>query len=256
MAGISAVIITKNEEQRIRRCLDSLKGWVNEIIVVDDCSSDRTGQIASQEYNARLIVQASGNSLASLRNAGIEAAKEQWILQMDADEIIPLKTAQAMQDAVEKAGYPAFNVLRQDCMNGQPLKFVGHAYQLKLFKKSDVRYEGMIHEKLPVPGPIGNIDQPVMHHPITSVSAIITRHNFYTDVESLKYLQENPHIDIRKLKKELVWKPFKIFFKHYVKHGGRKDGVPGLIWCMVHTLHPVMFWLKVLEGAQKRSQQA
>ena len=176
MSGITAVIITKNEEQRIRRCLDSIKDWVQEIIIIDDCSSDQTGKIATQEYKARLIVQASGNSLASLRNAGIEAVSQTWILQMDADEVFPLKTAQAIQEAVTKDKYVAFNILRQDCINGQSLKFVGGSYQLKLFKKSDVRYEGMIHEHLPLEGPVGNIDEPVMHHPITSTSAIMLSH--------------------------------------------------------------------------------
>jgi len=247
MSGITAVIITKNEEKQIRRCLDSIKDWVQEIIIVDDCSSDQTGKIVTQEYKARLIVQASGNSLASLRNLGIDAASQTWIFQMDADEVIPLKTAQAIQEAVRQDKFIAFNAVRQDCINGQPLKYVGRSDQLKLFKKSDVRYSGMIHEHLPIQGPVGNIVEPVMHHPIASVSAIITRHNFYTDVEALQYIKKNPHLDIKKIKKQLVWKPFKLFFKHYVKNSGYKDGVPGLIWCMIHTIHPVMFWLKVLE---------
>ena len=61
------------------------------------------------------------------------------------------------------------------------------------------------------------------------------------------------NIIITSTKKKLIFKPIKTFIKHYFRHGGYKDGVPGLIWCMVHTIHPTMFWLKVLEHGNNKT---
>ena len=74
--GISVVIITKNEERRIRRCLDSLKGWVDEIIIVDDESSDATAAIARGEYSAKVIIHSLQDAFDRQRNLGMEASSQ------------------------------------------------------------------------------------------------------------------------------------------------------------------------------------
>lgn len=254
--GISAVILTKNEEHRIRRCLDSLKGWVDEIIVVDDESSDATVAIARSEYGARTIVHPLQDTFDRQRNLGMEASAQPWVLQMDADEVISPQAQKAICQAVQQSGeYEGFEILRQDCVGDVPLKHVGGCYQLKLLRKGAGKFEGNIHEVFMLKGPIGRINGPVWHHAIDSVRDMIRRQDHYSDLESQKYLRENPTISAGQVKNKLIFKPFKTFIKHYFKHGGFRDGVPGLIWCMIHTLHPVMFWLKVLEGVQKKSRQ-
>jgi glycosyltransferase involved in cell wall biosynthesis len=254
--GICAVILTKNEEHRIRRCLDSLKGWVDEIIIVDDESTDATAAIARDEYGARVIVHPLQDAFDRQRNLGMEASTQPWILQMDADEVIPLQTRESICKALSQPGdYEGFEILRQDCVGNVPLQHVGGCYQLKLLRKGSGKYEGNIHEAFVLKGPIGRINGPVWHYAIDSVRGIIDRHNHYSDLESQKYLKENPDINANHVKSKLIFKPLKTFIKHYLKHGGFRDGMSGLIWCMIHTLHPVMFWLKVLEGAQKKSPQ-
>jgi glycosyltransferase involved in cell wall biosynthesis len=250
--GICAVILTKNEERRIRRCLDSLKSWVDEIIIVDDESSDATVAIARGEYGARVIIHPLQGAFDRQRNLGMEASAQGWVLQMDADEVIAPQTQKAICQAVQQPGeYEGFEILRQDCVGDVPLKYVGGCYQLKLLRKGSGKYEGNIHETFMIKGPIGRIHGPVWHYAIDSVRDMISRHNHYSDLESQKYLRENPDINADQVKNKLIFKPFKTFVKHYLRHGGFKDGVPGLIWSMIHTLHPMMFWLKVLEGLQK-----
>jgi len=254
MAGISAVILTKNEEQRIHRCLNSLKDWVDEIIIVDDESTDATVAIAQGEYGARVISHPLQNAFDRQRNLGMEAATQAWILQMDADEVIPLQTQKAISQALqEPKGCEGFEILRQDCVGDVPLKHVGGCYQLKLLHKGAGVYEGNIHESLKLKGPIGRIDGVIWHYAIDSVAEMIRRQNRYSDLESQKFLHENPGIKEGQVKNKLIFKPFKTFIKHYLKHGGFKDGIPGLIWCTIHTLHPMIFWLKVLEGLQRKS---
>jgi len=251
--GISAVIITKNEEHRIRRCLDSLKGWVDEIIIVDDESTDATTAIARGEYGARVIIHPLQDAFDRQRNRGMEIAAHPWVLQMDADEVIAPQTREAIGQALRQPGqYEGFEILRQDCIGEVPLKHVGGCFQLKLVRKGSGSYKGNIHEAFKLKGTVGRIEGPVWHYAITSVGNMIERQNRYSDLESQKYLLENPAINAGQVKNKLIVKPFKIFIKHYFRHGGYKDGIPGLIWCTIHTLHPMIFWLKVLEGVQKK----
>jgi len=192
------------------------------------------------------------NAFDRQRNLGMEVATKIWVLQMDADEVIAPLTQKAICQAVrEPSGYEGFEILRQDCVGGVPLKYVGGCYQLKLLRKGSGVYEGNIHEAFKLKGPIGRINGPVWHYAIDSVREMIQRQNRYSDLESLKFLQENPDIKSDQVKRKLIFKPLKTFIKHYLRHGGFKDGIPGLIWCTVHTIHPIMFWMKVLEGVQK-----
>ncbi len=245
--GISTVILTKNEEYQIRRCLDSLKGFADEIIIVDDHSTDRTAAIAKEEYGARVIAHALNNRFDEQRNIGTEACQHEWVLHMDADEVIPPSAAQAMAEAVRGTASDAYAIPRRDCVWEVPLKYVGRAYQTKLFRKSKGRHSGAIHESLHTQGRIRRLEVEILHYPIPSVGRMLEKQNHYSDLEAQKFWAENPQITINTIKKNLIFKPFKIFFKHYVKHGGYKDGVPGLVWSTVHTLHPMMFWMKVLE---------
>ncbi len=254
--AIAAVILTKNEARHLRRCLDSLKGWISEIIIVDDQSTDATKAIAAGEYAARVIEHPLNNNFDQQRNLGIDACQQEWVLQMDADEVISPAAARAIEQAVAQGENDAYELLRQDCVWTTPLKYVGGCYQLKLFRKSKGRYAGAIHEALRIDGKIGRINLPVWHYPIPSVSAMIAKHNFYTDLECAKFFKENPQVDIRTLKKNLIFKPAKIFFKHYIKHKGYKDGIPGLIWSAIHTLHPMMFWMKAVEFKARLSGES
>lgn len=254
--GISAVILTKNEEAHIRRCLDSIKDWVDEIVVVDDCSVDQTVAIATREYKAKVVINPLGNNFASQRNIGNEAACHEWILQMDADEIVSPEAVEVIKLSLNQRQFNGFEILRRDCIFNIPLEHVGNCYQRKLFRKSKGSFNGLIHESPQLDGAWGRLNGIILHYPVSSIAAMVAKQNFYTDLECVKYLQENPSIQTAQAKKQLISKPIKSFFKHYFKHQGYKDGVAGLIWSMIHTLHPIIFWLKIIEILQSKSSEA
>lgn len=254
--GLSAVILTKNEEANIARCLDAIKDLVDEIIIVDDHSKDQTTVIASQQYHAKIITHPLDNQFDRQRNIGLQAASHEWVLQMDADEVIPQLTALSIKNAITQGAYDGFMVLRRDCVFNVPLKHVGGCYQLKLFKKANGSYKGAIHEAVSLVGKVGRIEEQVLHYAIPSIQAMVAKHNFYTELECAKYLQENPMASIKDVKKQLGVKTIKVFFKHYVRHKGYRDGIYGLVWSIIHTLHPVIFWLKVLEALSHKGEPA
>ena len=85
--SISAVILSKNSEKKIEKCLSSLKGWADEILLVDGGSTDKTREIAKQ-YDAKVYTHPFSGSFAEERNFGTDKASSEWVLQLDSDEIV------------------------------------------------------------------------------------------------------------------------------------------------------------------------
>ncbi|MCD6490188.1 MAG: glycosyltransferase family 2 protein [Thermodesulfobacterium sp.] len=112
---LSAVIITKNEEKRIEKCLNSIKDWVDEIVIIDDLSTDNTVEIC-KKFTDKVFINDSGGWLDYVnRNLGIEKASGKWILSLDADEIIPPSTKEKILEIIRSdAPYVAYKFLRKN----------------------------------------------------------------------------------------------------------------------------------------------
>jgi len=253
MNKLAAVIITKNEEDKIAKCLDSLKGWVDEIIIVDDLSADRTVEIC-RGYGAKVIASESKGNFDRQRNIGIETAQAEWILQMDADEIIPAETSQKILDAINKPnGSAGFKIRRRNFFMGRPILHSGtYGYALKIFKKEAAHYIGSsIHETLDIKGPVGEIDADINHYPFNSIYEVIARQNFYSEFESERHLKENSPPSAREIKHQLTIKPITRFWKLYVRKKGYKDGMHGFIWCILNVAGHMIRWMKIWEKVEK-----
>ncbi|MGB2601054.1 MAG: glycosyltransferase family 2 protein [Candidatus Omnitrophota bacterium] len=253
--SIAVVVITKNEEKKLRRCLSSVSALASEVIVVDDVSSDGTPNIARDEFNAKVIVNEAKGNFDNQRNLGIEAATCKWVLQMDADEEVPAETVQTIKDSLNASeDFAAFTIIRRDCVFGVPLRHAGQEKAVKLFRKDKAHYTGSkIHETLEVVGSIGTIPSYVLHYNFDSIGEVINRWNYYTDIESAAYIKEHGPQSVKSMKKRILYKSVKLFYKHYMKRGAYKDGVYGLIWAVLHVISPLLFWLKVLERSVKKS---
>jgi len=252
---ISTVVITKNEEQKIRTCLDSLKTWADEIILVDDYSTDQTVAIAEREYGAKVVRHLLDGDFARQRNIGIAAASGDWILQMDADEVVPPESAEKIRNILtEDNPYNGFRILRKDCVFDTPLEYRGSCAQMRLVKKGKGSNQGVIHEELVVEGPSGEIDAHILHYNLPSVKAVIDKNNFYTELECQEYLNKHDVIEMRFIKKKILYKTVTLFYKHYIKNKAYKNGPHGFIRAVLNTLHPLIFWLKVLEKAMKENK--
>jgi glycosyltransferase involved in cell wall biosynthesis len=256
MNKLTAIIITKNEEDKMEICLNSLSTFVDEIVVVDDCSKDDTVEIC-KKYGAKIIIHESKGNFDRQRNLGIENASCEWILQIDADEIIPEDTAKKIIEAINNPGkFVAFELKRKNFLFGHPLKYGGaYNYGVKLFKKRNGYYLGRsVHETLKIDGDIGKIDADIYHYPFSSISEILNKTNFYTDVESKLFVEEIDSISFKEIKYRLTWKSLKLFWKLYFKKKGYKDGMYGLVWCILNVIGPQIRWLKIWEKAIKEGK--
>lgn len=245
---ISAVIITKNEEDKIKRCLDSIN-WVDEVIVVDDQSSDKTLDIC-REYNTKIIINKSNGNFRDQRNLGSDNAKNDWVLQLDADEIIPYDLKEKIIEALNKQdNFVAFSFKRKNFFLGHFIRYSGEYNDtIKLFKKNKARYVGRtIHEILEVNGPIAKLNADIEHYPFKSITQFIERQNFYSSLEAREILQEKGMLREKEIRYNLTIKPLKLFFKLYFKKQGFKDGMYGLVWCLMQVTRRIFIWVKYWE---------
>ncbi len=167
--SISACLIVKNEEQFLRNCLESLSGIVDEIIVVDTGSEDKTEEIA-REFGARLGRFDWVDDFSAARNHAIKLASGNWILWIDADEILDLQSAQSIRNAIVRPHLGGYNLEIRNYIGESETEDVLIHCPCRLFRNlPNIRFEGRIHEQISpslrsAGFPIATLDGAIIHH--------------------------------------------------------------------------------------------
>ena len=145
---ISLCMIVKNEESYLPSCLDSVKGVVDEMIIVDTGSTDRTKEIALS-YGAKIYDFEWIDDFSAARNYGIEKATGEWILVLDADEELEEETAKRLRDELKATTADALILLRKEELEGQMYADYDLAGLLRVFRnRKGYFYERMYHEEI------------------------------------------------------------------------------------------------------------
>ena len=248
---LSVVIGTKNEEDKIGRCLESIK-WADEIVVVDDLSEDRTLEIC-QKFGAKVISHKSCGYLNQQWNIGVDNATGDWILEMDADEIVSEELKRAIQEVlIANSDYAGYKFKRKNYFLGHFMKFGGwyECYYTKLFKRKLGKYIGRsvhVNATLRLNGKEGIIDADMEHYPFSSIAQFVQRQNYYTSVEARVMYEEMGRVDEKLLRYQMIRRPFRLFWKLYVKKKGYKDGRYGLIFAILNAWKHFLLWAKYWE---------
>jgi hypothetical protein len=183
---VTVLVITKNEEEKIERCLESVR-WAPEVIVVDALSKDQTAQLA-ERMGAR-VFQREWPGYSAQKNFGIEQATQPWILSIDADERVPWALAREIQERVPCASEAAFTVRIPVYFLGKEL---GHYFRrsaeyVRLFRQDCGRFNQVpVHESVEVTGPIGRLQAPLFHdsYPHPTVRSYWRKIHYYSDLEA------------------------------------------------------------------------
>jgi len=261
--SITAVVLSKNSEKKIENCLKSLKGWADEIIVVDGESGDDTVKIA-QRYGAQVYSHKFLGAFSAERNFGTDKAGSEWVLQLDSDEIVTDDFKKKCGDILPKTSCAAFKFRRKNIFLGHALTYGGwYHWSQHLFKKGRAHYEGRVHEKMiidPLPGsmsilsfcreadgPIGNLDADIIHIPFDSISEFVERQNRYTGLQAKDIIDSEDDLSPKKIKYNLKVKPLKLFRKMYIKNKGYREGMHGLVFAFLFTWVHFLKWAKVWE---------
>ena len=251
-AKISVVIIAKNEEKKIARCIDSVK-WADDIVVVDGFSTDRTCELA-RSLGANVVQRTFTGSFADDRNAGMENAKNDWVLTLDADEVVTGDFRTALEKMLRQGSgkTDVYKYKRVNFFLGKRMEHGGWTHYVpNLVRKGAVRFDGKVHEVPVYKGEVGTIDAVIEHHPFDSIAQFVERQNRYTDIASKDIMEKDGVLEDSRIKKELTLKPFKIFWKSYVKKQGYKDGLYGLVFAILFAFIHFLKWSKYWDLVKK-----
>jgi glycosyltransferase involved in cell wall biosynthesis len=223
-ATLSVVVIARNEERNLGRCLDSV-AWAEERIVVDAQSTDGTREVAARR-GARVIVQP-WLGYRDQKNVAVDAAAMDWVLSLDADEWLPEETVREVQRVLQEPRAQVYRFSRVTAVSGAFLRHTfGADLQARLFRRGTARFTGgEVHERL-APGAgerVGRIAGPILHRTYRSFSAYAERMNRYSDLGA-RSMADRPVSLLR-----LALSPPAAFLKMYVLRGGFLDGVRGLV---------------------------
>lgn len=250
--AVSAVINTWNEEKNIKRCLNSLVSWIDEIIVVDMNSQDKTCEIA-QKMGAKVFLHPPKGFVEPARNFAISKTSGDWIVILDADEEIPELLAAKIQTLTSGSlNKSFFRIPRKNIIFG---KWIKHArwwpdLQIRLFKKGKVTWLNEIHS-IPVTEGEGvdfeiKEENAIKHYNYSSISQFITRVDRYTTIQAKELITENYNFRVT----DLFKRPIGEFISRYLAEDGFKDGLHGFAVCVLQAFSELILYLKLWENTK------
>lgn len=260
MNKISVVMGVRNEEtrnnvSRFRDALRSARAFADEILVLDDMSTDQTCEIALKEFGAKVIKHSLNKDFTQRSNMAMKLARNDWVFAMDPDEVIPSSMAQEILK-MDLSGVSAVYFRRLNHIFDHPVHHAGATTILPRLRDRRRSYFPDIpgHPRLKVDGRTVLSEEMILHYKIDRISQAFEKIEFYTDIAAKEYLNDHATVSKKEIRYRLTWKLLKIFWKGYVKKSGSKDGIPGLVWCLLDVVYLMMLWMKIWASASKQSK--
>jgi glycosyltransferase involved in cell wall biosynthesis len=246
---VSVVIITKNEEGNIADCLESVK-WADEIIVVDDESSDRTREI-SGKYTDKVLVRKMENE-GRHRNWAYSRASNDWVLSLDADERVTEKLAEEIKELIKgQPEYKGYAIPRRNYIGEHWLRYGGEypAAQLRFFLKDEFRYEeAEVHPRAFMEGGWGHLKNDIIHYSHRDIADYLSSLNNQSTLEALKWYNTGRKMTLG----HALWRAFdRCFYRRLIRKRSYKDGVYGLVVAVFSGLYQLVSYFKYWELKQK-----
>lgn len=230
---ISAIILSHNDCERIGKALESV-AWCDEVIVVDDNSSDGTDKIV-KKHKAQFIVHSVNNDFAAQRNFALEKVKGEWALFLDSDEVVSKELASEIKKATQSEEYEGYFLKRQDFLFGKALKYgeTANVKLLRLGKKGKGEWGRPIHETWNIAGNVGTLSSPLLHYPHQTITEFLADINNYSTMNA-KYFYRS---GVRVSWWHVLAYPVGKFLKDYVVLQGFRDGTCGAIVAIMMSFH-------------------
>lgn len=279
---LSVVLATRNEEVNIGRCLESVKGIADEIIVVDEESSDKTREIA-EKFGARVILEPHHELFHITKQKALEKARGEWILQLDADEAVTPELAGEIKTVVEGGeihvrderkkrlfikhqaliekrdgviGKPTGEVAgyfipRVNMFLGKPLIHAG-VYPdgvIRLVKNGKAHFpQKSVHEQIELDGEVSWLENDLDHYDSPTLRRYLARLNRYTDLQASDLSEKKTLKNILSFFKYSLFLPLFTFFNLYFRHLGFLDGVQGFLWSFFSATHFPIAYFKYISS--------
>lgn len=285
MTKLSVVLAVRNEEENIARCLEAVKNIADEIIVIDEYSIDRTVKIA-ESFGARVFLEPHHDNFHITKQKAIEKALGEWILQLDADEVVSPELAKEIIETIngktekkkslkrlfirhqklleEKYGQlgkktgeiVAYFIPRRNIFLGKPLIYAG-VYPdavIRLIKRGKAKLPAKtVHEQIMwMDGEVDWLTNDLLHYDSPTLKRYFDRANRYTSFTAGQFEQQKLSKKLNTIFFYSFVKPFATFFNLYIRHKGFKDGMRGFLWSILSAWHFPLAYYKYWTGGYNR----
>ena len=249
---LSLVVITKNEEDNIEKCLGSAHGWADEIIVVDDESTDRTVELA-EKYADKILHKKMENEGAH-RNWAYAQAKNEWVLSLDADERLTEELKDEIREVLPRTDKYIFGIPRRNYLGDYWMKHGGQypSQQIRLFKKGCFRYEeASVHPQAFCEGgkkKKAYLTKDIIHYSYRDLEHFLTKLNNQTTLEAQKWVKDQRKMSFGKA----AWRTIDRFFRAFLGKKGYKDGFIGFMSALFGGVYQIVSYAKYWEMKKKQ----
>ncbi|OGG12832.1 hypothetical protein A3D77_07285 [Candidatus Gottesmanbacteria bacterium RIFCSPHIGHO2_02_FULL_39_11] len=274
---LSVALATYNEEENIARCLNSISGWADEIVIVDGKSNDKTVDIA-KKYNARIILKENEENFHKNKQIAIENCKGEWILQLDADEEVTNNLKDEILKVVSHPERPkgvegsrvepvsGYWIPRKNYFLGKFLKKGGQYpdYTLRLYRRGKGKLPALnVHEQAEVAGKTEYLKNPLLHYNYPDLKHYFDHFKRYTDIFANEIIDENykeksrhperpKGVEGSRFLSYMLIKPFTWFISTYIRHKGFMDGYQGFLFSFFSSLRFPVSYIKALKINYKK----
>lgn len=242
-SNLSVVVLTHNDEGRIVDCLECLN-FTDELIIVDDNSSDRTIELAKQ-YTNKIFIRALSGNFASQRNFALNNVHNAWVLFVDSDELISNRLKEEILVSIKAGSAAGYYLKRIDYMWQKKILHgeAGQINLIRLARKDAGKWHGKVHETWKIIGRIEQLQHPIIHIPHQSMKEFINDVDNYSTLRSIE-LREN-HVQASPL--SVIFYPVAKFVGNYFFKKGYKDGIPGFLYAMTMSFHSFLVRSKLFQ---------
>jgi glycosyltransferase involved in cell wall biosynthesis len=243
---LSVVVITKNEEDNIEACLDSVRNWADEIIVVDDESTDRTVEL-TKKHTDRIFRRRMDNEGAH-RNWAYAQAKNEWVLSLDADERVTEELKQEIDQHLQDTQHSCFSIPLKTYIGRTWIRHSGWypASKIRLIMKNHFRYEEVgVHPRaiLEEGKTEGHLTKDIIHKGYPDLEHFLASVNRQTTLEAQKWIETNRQMSMGKA----LWRMIDRFPRRYIRKKGYKDGLYGFMIAFFDSFYQFMSYVKYRE---------
>ena len=248
MQKLTVVISVFNEEEKIEKCFKSVL-FADEIILVDNSSTDKTREIA-KKYATSIISQPNDPLMIDIqKNTGLKKAKNDWILSIDADEIVTSELRNEIEELLKKENLKnGYFIPRKNIIFGKQIDYTGWYpdHQLRLFRKNKGEFKNThVHEGIQVDGETDYLKEHMLHHNYETIIQFVQKNMInYAQNEANNLINKNYVLSPG----DLISVPAKEFLSRYFARNGYKDGIHGLFLSLLmassHLIVLAIVWEK------------
>ena len=250
---ISTIVVNYNQGDKLEHCLQSVRDFTDEILVIDLYSSDQSKKVA-EKFNAIFIQQKKVPYVELIRNFAVSKANGDWVLVLDPDEMITLQLAERFKKISRDEEFDAVNTPRKNIFFGRWIKHTNWwpDRHVRFFKKGNVKWSDNIHNYPKVDGKILNLEAKenlaIIHYGYKSISEFIDRQNRYSNIEA-----ENLYTGGEKFSWVIFfWKPIREFLVRFIKHAGFLDGFYGFTLSFLMMVYQMEVMVKLWERERSK----